>query len=263
MKKHFATFVLVCMFLSARAFSQGQYVFDNGEMLSDTERSALEARIAAIKRAYSFDVVLVTEESIYGEEPMVYADDFFDYQGGGFGNENGGVLLLQVTGTRDYCISTFGVGTFGGETIFNELALDASEKHIVKFFKADNSFGAYNTFIDDVEKYLAIAAKGGTYNFLYEYILVFIIIAWVIAFIIAAVVVNRWKAKMNTAKGSGEAAAYIVPKSLQFTEKTDTYLYSTTTSMVRASSSSSSGHSSSHSHTSSSGRSHGGRSGHH
>ena len=246
------------------------YVNDGAHLMTDSQVSALNERIAAIRNAYDFDVVLVTEETIRGWEPMDYADDFFDYRGGGFGNgENGGVLLLWVTDTRWAWFSGYGLTPLGGETVFNEFTISASDKHLDKYLKADEGgvddiYGMYNGFLDDVELYLGLAAKGRHYNILHEYLHVFLIIGWAVALLIALITVSVWKKGMNTAKGSGHAAAYIVPESLKFAVKTDTFLYSTVSKTLRQSSSSSSGgHSRSSSHRSSSGRSHSGGGGRH
>jgi uncharacterized protein len=272
MRKCFLSRFLLTFFyivlLPSVIFAQNQHVFDTTNALSVSEKSILEERIAAIKNAYDFDVVLLTEETIYGQEPMDYADDFFDYSG--FGNgENGGVLLLWVTDTRWAWFSGYGLTPLGGETVFNEFTISASDKHLGKYLKADEGgvddiYGMYNGFLDDVELYLGLAAKGRHYNILHEYLYVFLIIVWAVALLIALITVSAWKKGMNTAKGSGHAAAYIVPESLKFAVKTDTFLYSTVSKTLRQSSSSSSGgHSRSGSHRSSSGRSHSGGGGRH
>jgi uncharacterized protein len=251
----FAVTFFVLMFLPIRAFSQDKYVFDNANRLHDAEIDALEARIAAIKSAYQFDVVIVAEKSI-DADPMVYADDFFDYHS--FGSGNGGALLLQVTESRDYWMSTFGKGKFGGETLFTEFAFDATEKHIVEFLRTDDSYGAYNAFIDDAEKYLILASKGRSYNILSDTMHIFIIAALALSFIIALVMVSIWKRQLNNARGDSFARDYIVQGSLKFRTQSDKFLYKTAskTAIPESSSSSHSG-----SHSSSSGRSHGGRGG--
>ncbi|GHV17623.1 hypothetical protein FACS189493_5560 [Spirochaetia bacterium] len=240
------------------------YVNDGPHLLTGDQVAALNERIAVIKNTYDFDVVLVTEESIHGWEPMDYADDFFDYRGGGFGNgENGGVLMLWVTDTRWAWFSGYGLTPLGGETVFNDFTIAASDRHIDRYLKADEGgaddiYGMYNRFLDDVEKYLGLAAQGRSYNFLYEYLHVLLVIVWIIALLTGLIIVSVWKKGMNTARGSGEAAAYIVPGSLQFAVKTDTFLYSTVSKTVKQSSSSSGGSHSGGSHRSSSGRSHSG-----
>jgi uncharacterized protein len=252
---HMKKLLLFLLFLPVLAFSQENQVFDNAGILSADEIAALQARISAVKSAYDFNIVIVTETNIGDAAPMDYADDFFDYNG--FRNETGGALLLQVTETRDWHISTFGVGKFGGETIFNTFALGKTGNNIVDYLKKNNPAGAYNAFIDDVENYLQLAADGKHLSPLSNNITYFIIGAWLLAFLIALGIVTVWKGQLNTAVGAKQARAYIVAGSLQLSESADRFLYSTVTMIARPKESSSSS-SGGGSHTSSSGSSHGG-----
>ena len=54
------------------------HVVDSADLLSDEEEEDLEIRIQEIADIYEFDVVIVTENDIGGEDATAYADDFFD-----------------------------------------------------------------------------------------------------------------------------------------------------------------------------------------
>jgi len=60
-----------------------------------------------------------------------------------------------------------------------------------------------------------------------------ILIAWVVAIAIGVGVVEFWKHKMNTVFLKHEADTYVVPNSLNFKVKTDTFLYSHVTKIRR------------------------------
>jgi uncharacterized protein len=263
MKKTFIvlTAILAILLMLPGMLCAADGVYDNAGLLSSREVEDLEDRINGIAVRYNFDLIIVTEKDIGDFDAEAYADDFFDAYGDGIAFN--GALLLQVTESRDWHISTQGTGPMGGETIFNEYALTRTGDHVVKFLRADDPYGAYSSFLDDTEQYLALAEKGRSYSFLREWLWLFISITWAVSLLIAFIVVRVWKAKMNTAITSQEAAVYIVPRSLKFTEKTDKLLYNTLTKRAKpqkTASSLASSHSS-HSHISSSGRSHGGRGG--
>jgi len=236
------------LFLSFPIFAQKR-VADNAGLLSGSEISALESLAAQIASTYDFDLVIVTETSIGGASPMNYADDYFDYNGYGLGEDRDGCLLLQVTGTRDYWFSTSGRGI----KILNSAALNKLEKDVVNFLRNDDPAGAYRTFIRDWEMFLALDAEGKSYNFVTEYALYLYIGAWVISLIIALVAISIMRAKLNAVHPKTEADSFIIPGSLYFSLRKDSFLYSTVSKSKKADSSSSGG-----SHTSSSGRSHGG-----
>jgi phosphate/sulfate permease len=60
-----------------------------------------------------------------------------------------------------------------------------------------------------------------------------ILIAWIVAIAIGVGVVEFWKYKMNTVFSKHEADTYVVPNSLNFKVKTDTFLYSHVTKIRR------------------------------
>jgi len=236
------------LFLTVPVFAQNR-VADNAGILSGGEIDELKRLTAQIASTYNFELVIVTEKDIGGASPMDYADDYFDYKGF---IDRDGCLLLQVTGSRDYWFSTSG----RGEKILNSAAFNKLKSDVEKFLKKDNPAGAYRAFIKDWDEFLVLDAKGKSYNIFYAYYVQFIIGAWVISLLIAFFAVYLMKLKMDNVHQKTEADSFIVPGSLAFTKKNDTFLYCTVTKTARESSSSSS--SSSRSHTSSSGRRHGG-----
>jgi len=237
------------LFLSFPLFAQRRVV-DNAGLLSGSEISALESLAAQIASTYNFDLVIVTETSIDNTSPMNYADDYFDYNGYGFGRDRDGCLFLQVTGTRDYWFSTSG----RGKKILNSAAYNKLESDVVSFLRNDDPAGAYRTFIGDWENFLALDAYDKSDNFVTEHALWFYIGAWVISLIISFVAVSIMKTKLNNVHPKTEADRFIIPGSLAFTMRQDSFLYSSVTKNQRVNSSSSD----SRSHMSSSGRSHGG-----
>jgi uncharacterized protein len=248
MKKVLFKFLLAVsfLFLSFPLFAQKR-VIDNAGLLSGSEISVLESLAARIASTYNFDLVILTETSIGNASPMNYADDYFDYNG--FMGRDG-CLFLQVTETRDYWFSTSGRGI----RILNSAAFKKLESDVVSFLRNDDPAGAYQAFIGDWEKFLALDAEGKSYNFVAEHALWFYIGAWVVSLIIALVAVSVMKAKLNTVHPKTEADSFIIPGSLAFTLRQDSFLYSAVTKSERADSSSSG----SGSHTGSSGMSHGG-----
>jgi uncharacterized protein len=229
-------------------------IIDNASLLNQQEKESLLTVIRCIEYSYNFDLVIVTEKNIGASDPMQYADNFFDNNGYGLGQNKDGALFLLVTDSHDYWFSTSGRGI----KILNSAAGNKLENSVVKSLKEDNFYGAFNAFLLDWDEFITLDAKGRNYNFFYQWNAVLVIIAWVIAFAIGLIVVQVWKSGMNTALPRAEAAAYMVPGSLAFKEKKDSFLFCTVTKTKLQTESSSSGGGV---HTGSSGRSHGGRGG--
>ena len=243
----------VCLCFSAPLFGEDRLV-DNAGLLDPSQAQTIREMLDRVSETYNFDLVIVTEKNIGSSRPMDYADDFFDYNGYGFGDDNDGCLLLQVAESRDYWFSTTGRGI----GVYNEIAFDKVESLVLKNLKKDNYFEAYRAFIKTSEEFLKLDARGRSYNFLHYYSSVFLAVFWILSLLIGLIVVSVWKRGMNNALLKTQAASYIVPNTLSITERRERFLYSTVSKTARASSSSSGGGGS---HTSSSGSSHGGRGG--
>ncbi|MDR0322828.1 MAG: TPM domain-containing protein [Treponema sp.] len=246
-------FVLLITAFSFPAFTQ-QRIVDNAGLLSPAEITSLLEKINSAAGTYGVDLVIVTEKSTGSASTRDFADDFFDYNGYGYGVDRDGCLFLIVMDTRDFWLSSSG----RGEKILLSYAGVKLEEDILKYLRADNYYEAYFSFISNWEKFLSLEAKGRSYNFFQHRHTALVIGAWIIAFGTAFIIIQVWKRGMNTVLGKKEAGAYMINGSLSFTAKSDRFLYSTVTKVRRQTNSGSGGGGR---HISSSGRSHGGRGG--
>ena len=69
--------------------------------LTDSEEQELNTELDEISEKQQCDVVVVTENSLDGKSAQDYADDFFDYNGYGYGDEDSGVLFLIWDGRTE------------------------------------------------------------------------------------------------------------------------------------------------------------------
>lgn len=69
-------------------------VVDYADILKPGEEEALEAQIAEIAPSYSADIVIFTDVSTHGLSRAVYAADFYDFSGYGYGPEHDGFCLF-------------------------------------------------------------------------------------------------------------------------------------------------------------------------
>jgi len=233
MKKLFA----LCLILTALSVPLfAQRVADNAGLLSAAEKDSLVSMLDAISGTHNFDIVIVTEENIGGADPLDYAGDFFGGGGYGQGDDRDGCIFLVVTGSRDSSISASGRGM----DILTSAAYGKLESDALNHLRNDDYSGAFRVFIADWEQFLKLNAKGRRYNFFHQYNTILIIAAWLLSLAIGFIVVGIWKAGMNTALPTSQAASYIVPDSLKFGEQKDRFLYSTVTKVKRQTQSSSS-----------------------
>ncbi len=240
----------------------GSRLVDDADLLSDSEESTLLAKLDQISERQDFDVVVVTVDSLGGKSAMAYADDYFDYNGYGYGsNRDGCLLLISVDGgpgNRDWWISTRGYGI----TALTDAGIDYIGEQMLSDLKVEDYAAAFDTYAGTVDEFVTQAKNGEPYDVnnlpksagdIVKGVLICFVISLVIAFVVISVIKSNYK----PVKFNRDAKNYFVDGSLMMTGSYDNYITSSV-SQVRIESDSSSGGGGSSTHTSSSGATHGG-----
>lgn len=235
MKNKLFIFAVILLIFVFPVFSS-ESIIDNAKLLNSDDKAHFETLIADIASAFNFELIILTENSIQGANPIDYSWNYLDSRGLD-GHTWDGCLLLQAAGSREYSITASGRGS----KILNSTAYDRLESAVLLCLKKNDYSGAYETFISIWNEYLVLESKNRSYNFVTHYYKYFLLGAWIISLLIGLLVVKKWKLDMNTALPKTEADNYIVPDSLNFTLKQDRFLYSTVSKTLRQKSSSSSG----------------------
>ena len=228
-------------------------ITDMAEYLTEEQNKELEARLDKIREKYSFDIAFVSEKRLSAYDEQAAADDFYDYNGYGYGENYDGILFYIADYERKYQFSTCG----SGETIFNENGLAYLEKKVVPFLKEDNYYEAVKSYAEHTEELLEMAAEGKPFNkrqHSTKYILCVAAGALFLPLFLAYFMMHKKLCEMKTAVKEDNAGNYMKPDSMNLDFSRDIFLYSTVTKTEKPKSDSGS-------HTSSSGRSHGGRGG--
>lgn len=69
-------------------------VVDDADILTDEEEARIEQRIREVAPKYNTDIVIFTDVSTHGLERRVYAADFYDFGGYGYGDDHDGFCLF-------------------------------------------------------------------------------------------------------------------------------------------------------------------------
>lgn len=233
-------------------------VVDMAELLSDSEKTALLSKLDEISERQKLDIVVLTVNTLDGKTPRDYADDFYDYNGYGFGENKDGILLLVSMEDRDWWISTTGYGITA--------LTDAGIEYISEKFLSDLSDGdyaqAFTTYAELCDQFITQAKTGEPYdtgnmpkkpfNVAWN-----ILVAFVIGLVVAVIVTNIMKKQLKTVQLKSEANNYVKANSMIVTENRDLFLYNQVSRRARPKETDNSSGGSS-THTSSSGSSHGG-----
>ena len=227
---------------------------DGADLLDMEEEKDLLEQLDEISERQQCDVAVVTTDSLDGKTPEAYADDFYDYNGYGMGEDNDGMLLLVSMENRKWHISTCGFGI--------EALTDAGIEYISENFLPDLSDGnygdAFQIYASLCDDFITQAKEGNAYDVgnmpKGKVSLLWIPVSLLIGLVIALVVTGCMRAQLKTVRRQAAAANYMKPGSMNLKVSRDIFLYRTVTRTERPKEN----EGGSSTHSSSSGETHGG-----
>lgn len=240
-------------------------IVDWADLLSDDEEQELSDMLDEISERQQLDVLIVTLESLEGEDIVAYADDFYDYNDYGLGEGKDGIIFLLSMEERDWCISTSGYGV----TAFTDAGQEYMTDQFVPYLSDGDYAEAFRIFAKQCDDYITQARAGAPYdvdNIPTEPFspLGALIIALGLGFVISLIVTGFMRLGMHSVYSASAADSYMKKDSLRLTKQRDLFLYRnvTRTEKPKETDNSTSGSTGgSTTHTSSSGNTHGGSKG--
>ena len=274
MKKRFFTLALALFFIlsitlpvcaeSGDGFnSPYARLQDDAALLSSDEYNEVLSRLDELCERQSFDVVIHTTEDMDGYSSVVaYADDYYDYNGYGYGEDRDGIILVVAMNTRDLYISTCGFGI----TAFTDYGIDTLLDDVKGYFSDGDYYGGFCSFISEADEYITSAKNGSPYDindgdYYYSsersgfFNFTWLMASLIMGLVCALIIVGTMKAQLKTVRPALAAGSYVRKDSIKVKSERDIYLYRNVsrTEIVRESSSGGSS-----THVSSSGTTHGG-----
>ncbi len=273
--------LMLCLSLSLLTFATYEYgvipeerivplVSDESDLLTDEEEMLLTDRLETIGFMYDAEIGVVTVNSLEGMSAQAFADDYYDYNGFGYGENDDGLLVLYkdgVSGDREVYITTHGSAIYK----FADYKIDRILDLMISDLQYGNYYWAFETFADECEEVFTDYENGdvggyyGSDDFYYDSgstspMVGNVPAVWIpgsiaIGFILAFLIMLGVASGLKTVKRQANAAAYV--DNMNITAKSDTFLYRNVRKTPRPKSTSSGGGGSSV-HRGSSGRSHGG-----
>ena len=236
---------------------------DDAALLSSDEYNEVLSRLDEISERQSFDVVIHTTEDMDGYSSVVaYADDYYDYNGYGYGEDRDGIILVVAMNTRDLYISTCGFGI----TAFTDYGIDTLLDDVKGYFSDGDYYGGFCSFISEADEYITSAKNGSQYDindgdYYYGsersgfFNFTWLMASLIMGLVCALIIVGTMKAQLKTVRPALAAGSYVRKDSIKVKSERDIYLYRNVsrTEIVRESSSGGSS-----THVSSSGTTHGG-----
>ena len=205
-------------------------VFDDADLLSDSEEIALTEKLTDISHTYNAQILVATIDSVDGGDVDEFLEFVYDEMEFGYGENHDGVLLLVCMDPREYRILSNG---FAGEAI-DSGDIDIIGNAIVSDLSDGNYAAAFDGFADQCEYYLNGYQNG--FPFKASKNLVICLIIGIVAGLVVAFVL---KGQLKTVRKQDRANVYIKPGSMQVTVRNDFFLYRDVTRTEKQSSDSS------------------------
>ena len=258
-------------------------VNDFAGLMHYDDAEILNSKLEQISELYECEIAVLTVNSANGQDITAFADDYYDYNGFGYGEDDDGIMLVVDMGAREYAITTCGKAIY----IFDDYSLYLIEEEFVSYLSEGSytkAFIAYYEkcaqvlndyyYADDTVNDNFYTDDDYFYGEDYDYIYggttstssdnIFSL-QWIAFSIIGGIVIAFFytfylKSQLKTVHSKAAAEDYVVSGSVNITRSHDIFMYRNVrkTPKPKNNSSSSRGSSAGSVHTSSSGRSHGG-----
>ena len=235
------------------------FMVDDAGLLSADDAASIESQLTDLGQKYDMHYVIVTDDDPNISSAMEAADDFFDYNGYGTGDDRSGVLLYINMSTRDVWISTRGFGI----TAFTDAGIEYILDQLVDGLGDEAYYETFETYVALCDDFTEQAKNGTPYDVDHMPEEPFpwiggLIMCMALGAIVGLIYVLVLRGQLKSVAPNESAADYMVKGSMHVTGSREFFLYRTVSKTERPKENSSGGGGGSTTHTSSSGATHGG-----
>ncbi|MBR3767195.1 MAG: TPM domain-containing protein [Clostridia bacterium] len=261
-------------------------IYDFAQLISDEDEEILLSKLEEISKTYECEVAILTVNSTNGQDITIFADDYYDYNGFGYGENDDGIMLVVDMGNREFATTTHGTAI----EIFSDYNLSLLENEFIPYLSDSDYTGAFIAFqekCNDIFFDYNYNSVNDDYNYnvdddyYYEddyyyndykpnepsnqfFSIKWILVAIVIGIIIGFIYTGYLKSQLKTVRSKAAASDYVVAGSFNITQQRDVFMYRNIKKTPKPKANNTSGNSTGRSsggsstHRSSSGRTHGG-----
>ena len=217
-------------------------VVDQANIIPDEVEAALIKRCDTIAEEYKMEVAIVTASDFGGLIAEAYADDFYDFNGYGYGENDDGMLVVYKPGEegeREIWITTHG----NGSSVFFQGIREGIIADMKDYLIAEDYDKAFNMYLDRAEEQL----KPGTP-------VIWLFVLALVGAVVGLLITGSMTSKNKTVIAQNQAKVYTRQGSMNVTGAQDVFAYSFVNTTPKAQNNDTD----SSTHTSSSGRTHNG-----
>ena len=231
-------------------------VVDQSGVIDGGKLAELNSLADSVSEKYRCDVAVAFVSGTDGMNIRDYADDFFDYNGYGYGPDDDGAMLVVDTVNRETWLT---VHSYGAEA-FTDAGQSYVHDRYLPYLRDNDWSGAAEAFITVSAELLDAARNGNAYdvnNMPRQFSPLLAALSVLFGALLALIPVGIMKRQLKTVDSRAGAEEYTIPGSFRLDHSADRYLYRNVSRTARPQDNDSSSGGTSM-HTSSSGESHGG-----
>lgn len=152
MKKIIFLILISILFIPITAYAAvdvSEKIYDYADLFTEAEEQTLYENITSAINKTNLDIVVVTINDNDKNSAMVYADDFYDYNGFGLNESFDGILLLIDMDTRELWISTTGEAIL----LFDDNRIDIMLDNIYDYVADGDYYKGALSFVNAIKSY--------------------------------------------------------------------------------------------------------------
>ena len=135
-------------------------LIDEVDVLTASEEANVLASLDAVSEKRRCDVAVVLVNSTGGRDISAFADDYYDYNGYGYGASGSGIMLVISLGDSSWAISTAGYGI----TAFNDAAQQYLMDKITPYLSSGDFERGFIKYAETCDELLKMADEGHPYG---------------------------------------------------------------------------------------------------
>lgn len=197
------------------------FVYDDADILTDSEENKLNNKLEALSEEHKAEIVVVTVDSMDGDNIEHYINKVYDDENFGYGSERDGVLLLISMNPRKFNILSNG---YAGVAI-NSGDISDIQDVMGNDLSAGRYYKAIDKYADKCDYYLNAYVNGVPFDFTRS-----LAVAVVVGLIIGVIVALVLKGQLKSIRRQSRANDYVKSGSMHVTQSRDIYLYRKVTS---------------------------------
>ena len=155
--------IALCMAITVYAYADEYHparLVDDADLLTQQEEEYLTQKLDEISTRQNFDVAILTTDYFEGKYPEEFADDYFDYNGYGMGEDYDGILLVLNMTERTWVISTHAFGIVA----FTDAGQDYIADLVIPYIVDGDYAEGFDEFASLCDNFVTQAKTGTPYD---------------------------------------------------------------------------------------------------